>query len=228
MRTDMRQIMSSTVLGVGLGLALFGAGAASAQDFASNYGPYASIAGGLTDSKDMSFALRNPLNAAPTANTLHTNMGWTLNGAFGNKWTNGIRTELEVGYRRVGLDRINATLADGSQKTLSLMGNVLYDIDTGSKVNFSLGGGVGIGRSKWDNVRAAGVPNFNDTDTNLQWQAIGEVSLPVGEKMALFADYRYVTLYDNNFYSTTGTARASNGTDRSHNVLVGLRYYFGS
>lgn len=224
MHTDMRRLMSSTILG----FALLGAGAASAQDYGANYGPYASIAGGLTDSKDMTFALRNPLNAAPTTNTLHTNTGWTLNGAFGTKWTNNIRTELEVAYRKVGLDRINATAAGGSQKTLSLMGNALYDIDTGSKVNFSVGAGVGIGRAKWDDVRATGIPSFNDTDTNLQWQAIGEVSMPVGERMALFADYRYITLYDNNFISTTGTARASNGTDRSHNVLVGLRYFFRS
>lgn len=224
MRTDMRRIMSSTVLAA----ALFGAHAASAQDYGTNYGPYASIAGGMSDSRDMHFALRNPLNAAPTSNTAGFNTGWTVNGAFGNKWTNNIRTELEVGYRSVGLDHINATAADGSQKTLSLMGNVLYDIDTGSKINFSLGGGVGVGRSKWDNVRAVGYPSFQDKDTNLQWQAIGEVSMPVAQKMALFADYRYITLYDNNFYSTTGAARASAGTDRSHNVLVGLRYYFGS
>lgn len=223
MHTDMRRVMSSTILG----LALF-AGAAQAQDLGANYGSYVSIAGGLSDSKDMNIALRNPLTAAPVSNTIHTNTGWTLNGAFGNKWTNGIRTELEVGYRKVGLDRMNATTVDGSQKTLSVMGNVLYDIETGSKVNFSVGGGVGIGRAKWDNVRGTGIPSFNDTDTNLQWQAIGEVSMPVGERMALFADYRYVTLYDNNFVSTTGTARASNGTDRSHNVLVGLRYFFSS
>ncbi len=223
MHTDMRRIMTSTILGLALS-----AGTASAQDYGANYGPYVSVAGGMTDSKDMNIALRNPLGAAPTSNTIHTNTGWTVNGAFGNKWTNGLRTELEVAYRQVGADRINATTLSGSQKTLSLMGNVLYDIETGSKINFSVGGGAGVGRAKWADVRGMGVPSFNDSDTNLQWQAIGEVSMPIGEKMALFADYRYITLYDNNFYSTTGTARASAGTDRSHNVLVGLRYYFGS
>jgi opacity protein-like surface antigen len=224
MRTDMRRIMSSMIVGG----ALIGAAAAQAQDTGPNYGPYVSIAAGLNDPKSMDFALRNPTTAAPVGSTAHFDTGYNFNGAFGTKWTNGIRTELEVSYRKAGMDHIGATAVDGSQKTLGLMGNVLYDIDTLGRINFSVGGGVGVGHSKWDNVRAAGLPTFNDHDTNLQWQAIGEVGLPIGRQLALFADYRYITLYDNNFISTTGTARASAGTDRSHNVLVGLRYFFNS
>ncbi|MHB1205901.1 MAG: outer membrane protein [Rhodospirillaceae bacterium] len=216
--------MSSIVLGG----ALCGAAAAQAQDTGANYGPYVSIAGGINDPKSMDFALRNPITAAPTSRTANFNTGYNFNGAFGTKWTNGIRTELEVSYRKSGVDNISGTTVDGSQKTLSLMGNALYDIDTGSRLNFSVGGGVGVGRAKWDNVNGAGLPTFNDSDTNLQWQAIGEVGLPIGRQMSLFADYRYITLYDNNFISTTGSARASAGTDRSHNILVGLRYFFNS
>jgi opacity protein-like surface antigen len=224
MRTDMRRIMSSIILGG----ALCGGAAAHAQEAGANFGPYVSIAGGINDPKSMNVALRNPLTAAPSNRTVNYDTGYNFNGAFGTKWTNGIRTELEVSYRKSGVDNIGGTTVDGSQKTLSLMGNALYDIDTGSRLNFSVGGGVGVGRAKWDNVGGAGLPTFNDHDTNLQWQAIGEVGLPIGRQMALFADYRYITLYDNNFVSTTGTARASAGTDRSHNVLVGLRYYFNS
>ena len=224
MRTDMRRIMSSVILGG----ALLGASTAGAQDVGANYGPYVSIAGGMSDSRDMNIALRNPITAAPSNRNVGFNTGWTLNGAFGNKWTNGIRTELEVSYRKVGVDHLDGTTLNGSQKVLGGMGNVLYDIDTGSRINFSVGGGVGVGHSKWDNVRGAGLPTFNTSDTNLQWQAIGEVGMPITRNVSLFADYRYITLYDNNFASTTGTARASAGTDRSHNVLVGLRYFFNS
>jgi opacity protein-like surface antigen len=224
MRTDMRRIMSSIILGG----ALCGGAAARAQEAGANFGPYVSIAGGINDPKSMNFAQRNPLTAAPANRTANYDTGYNFNGAFGTKWTNGIRTELEVSYRKSGVDNISGTTVDGSQKTLGVMGNALYDFDTGSRINFSVGGGVGVGRAKWDNVRGAGLPTFNDHDTNLQWQAIGEVGLPIGHQMALFADYRYITLYDNNFISTTGTTRASAGTDRSHNILVGLRYYFNS
>ena len=224
MHTDIRKIVSSVILGG----ALLGASAAQAQDMVTNYGPYVSVAGGLNDSKTMNFALRNPINAAPSSRNIFYDTGYTFNGAFGTKWTNGLRTELEVGYRKSGVERMDATALEGSQKVLGVMGNVLYDIDTGSRVNFSVGGGVGVGRAKWDNVRATGLPTFTDTDTNLQWQAIGEVSMPISQQMAVFAGYRYVTLYDNNFISTTGAARASAGTNRSHNVLLGLRYFFNS
>ena len=105
------------------------------------------------------------------------------------------------------------------------MGNVLYDVNISSFI-VSAGAGAGVGHNKWAGVTGFGVPRFDDGSTNLQWQGIGEVALPFSTHLAAFADYRYITLYDNKFDSTTGTSRLSGGTDHTHNFMVGLRYFF--
>ena len=230
-KTHKGRILSAQVFSALLGatvLCLGTASASRAQDVA-NIGPYVSVSGGINDPRSMDVAVRNPIGAAATDSHVHYDTGYMFTGAFGNKWSNGFRTEVEASYRKADINSIGATSLTGSQKVLSLMGNVLYDIDTLGRVNFSIGGGAGVGHNKWDTVTAGTVGSqvYDTHDTNLQWQAIGEVGLPLGHQMALFADYRYITLYDNAFTSTTGTSRISAGTDHSHNVLMGLRYYFG-
>jgi opacity protein-like surface antigen len=202
------------------------ASAALAQQDVS-YGPYASIAGGLNLTRDNTVVLRNPATAnLGTARDVTYSTGWNATAAFGDKWQNGLRTEAEVSYRHAGIDRFGVATGTGSQSVWGFMGNVLYDIDTRSKLNFSVGGGVGAGRASWNSVSAPGTPNFDDSDLNLQWQAIAEVGMPLSSQVHAFVDYRYITLYDSKFNSSPAGARVSGGTDHSHNILVGLRYYF--
>ena len=204
------------------------ASAAVAQDDV-NYGTYASIAGGLNLTRDNTVVLRNPATSnfgSPLNATYGT--GWNATAAFGNKWQSGLRTEAEVSYRHAGIDTLGVSNANGSQSVWGFMGNVLYDIDTRSKINFSVGGGVGAGHASWNNVNAPGVPNIDDSDLNLQWQAIAEVGMPLSSQVHAFVDYRYITLYDNKFDSSPAGARVSGFTDHSHNILVGLRYYFNA
>ena len=225
--TDKRRILPAICIGACTFYALAGARLAHAQQAGANYGPYVSIAGGVSFPDDMSMTLRNPAGGPPQSRDVNFNTGFNINGAIGEKWTNGFRTELELGYRHADISRFDAVSWTGSQKVLGLMGNVLYDIDTHGGLTFSVGGGAGVGHNKWDNVApaAGGGPVFDSHDTNFQWQAIGEVSVPVSTRLAAFADYRYITLYDNAFTSPSG-ARISAGTDHSNNILVGLRFFF--
>jgi opacity protein-like surface antigen len=202
------------------------ASAAFAQEDVS-YGTYLSLGGGLNLTQDDTKVLRNPdISNLGVSRDVSYNTGYNITGAFGYKWLSGFRTEAEVSYRHSGIDRLNTVDWSGSQAVWGFMGNVLYDFNTASKINFSVGGGVGAGRASWNNVTAPASPNFDSHDTNLQWQLIGEVGMPLSSQIQAFVDYRYITLYDSKFTSVPPGARISAGTDHSHNILVGLRYYF--
>jgi hypothetical protein len=201
------------------------ASAASAQDI--SYGSYLSLGGGLNLPTNDTKVLRSPANSnLGVSREVSYNTGYNITGAFGYKWLGGFRTEAEVSYRHAGIDQFNNVDWSGSQGVWGFMGNVLYDFNTASKINFSVGGGIGVGRASWNNVTAPAAPNFDSHDTNLQWQAIGEVGMPLSSQVHAFVDYRYITLYDSKFTSVPAGARISGGTDHSHNILVGLRYYF--
>lgn len=205
---------------------VFGAASAAfAQEM--SYGTYLSLGGGLTMPQDSTMVLRNPANSnLGVSRDVSFNTGYNITGAFGYKWLSGFRTEAELSYRHAGIDQFNGTDWSGTQSTWGFMGNVLYDFNTASKINFSVGGGIGAGRASWNNVTAPAAPNFDSHDTNLQWQLIGEVGMPLSSQVQAFVDYRYITLYDSKFTSVPAGARISDGTNHSHNVLVGLRYFF--
>jgi opacity protein-like surface antigen len=178
---------------------------------------YVGVGAGLNEVKDST-----PSNG----NTYDFGTGYNIAGTVGYKVTPNIRTELEVDYRRAGMNNINGVAANGAQKTLSASANVLYDFNNSSKITPYIGGGVGIARQRWSNVNTgAGTPNINDSDHSFQWQLIGGVSTPISPRTALFVDYRYIGVADAKLNGTGGTVVADH-YDHSHNVLGGVRYFF--
>ena len=125
--------------------------------------------------------------------------------------------------------------ATGRQKVLGLMGNLLYNFGEEGTTHPYLGGGIGIGRTKWHNVQGgrsatylAGTPVFHDKDTNFQWQGIAGLTHPVGASTEMLVEYRYIGTFRNKFASVPAGSFASRHNDRSHNLLVGVRFNFGS
>ena len=143
---------------------------------------------------------------------------------------------MEIGYRQTALQHMDAGAATGHQGTFSVMGNMLFDVGSGAAFQPYLGGGVGAAWVKWHNVQATpsatlvgALPVFDDSSpAAFQYQGIVGVTVPVGATSDVFAEYHYV--------GTTGTTFASKALigaifsehkDASHNVMVGVRFFFG-
>jgi len=128
---------------------LASAGQANAGDF------YVSVLGGANWWQDQSQV------SGPNTTVINfdADTGFFIGGAIGlhlDRWLHGLRAEVEASYRRNDIngnwhtsDTETGTV-DGHISTFSVMANVWYDIDLGSKVRPYIGGGVGWARSHFD------------------------------------------------------------------------------
>lgn len=102
--------------------------------------------------------------------------GFIIGGAIGTEltnWAKGLRVELEAAYRRNDVDGAffltgdsgssTSGIIEGNASTFSVMANVWYDIDVGSKIRPYVGGGVGWARS---NLELVFVDNTSRTSTD--------------------------------------------------------------
>lgn len=88
--------------------------------------------------------------------------GFVLGGTVGTslqRWAQGLSVEMEVSYRRNDLGGSfdeaywgDVGYLDGNLSTFSIMSNVWYEFDIGSKVRPYVGGGVGWARFRGDAV----------------------------------------------------------------------------
>ncbi|MCW2247521.1 outer membrane protein OmpA-like peptidoglycan-associated protein [Azospirillum fermentarium] len=139
----------------------------------------------------------------------------------------GIRAELEAGYRwgnKVNGDNDATSNWSGRARSLSFMGNVLYDIDTGTPITPYIGVGAGIAQVKATGDDGAGY-RFSDTDWVFAYQGIAGVSYSFTNNLAATLDYRYFDTVDPKFKGPLGRVE---GEYASHSILLGLRYSFGA
>ena len=208
--------------------------AMSSAAFADN--PYLSFGGGFSLPQDSNVDIRRPPAFAPVNANVTFDTGYILSGAAGYRWDSGFRTELELNFRKSTINDIAGAGSTGSQKVFGLMGNILYDFNPKGMWNPYIGGGLGIGWNKWNNVQAGrsatfptGIsPVYNDRDSAFSWQGIAGLSHPFSERVDGFVEYRYMNLFNNKFAGTPTPSFASRHNDHSHNLLVGLRFNFGS
>ncbi len=206
-------------------------------------GPYLSLGGGLHLPNDSSVLYTRPVGIAPAVTTstpadITFDMGYIVSGALGYKWDSGLRSELELNYREATVNDIAGAGSPGAQNVLGVMANLLYDFgDETASFRPYIGAGVGAGWNKWKNVQGApsatlpiGTSTFTDRDTAWQWQLIAGVTKPFSEKLDGFVEYRYIGLQANKFsgVSIPLPSAMSRHNDRSHNLLVGLRWNFGT
>lgn len=131
--------------------------------------------------------------------------------ALGWGWCNGIRVELEGGYRYNKLkahDRRGSSSfrAHGHIDTWTLFGNAYYDFDTCWCIQPYLGFGIGWAKQELHARR------FHHDKNRWAGQVIAGASYTLNCNSDLFVEYRFFKTTHKDF--------------KDHNVGAGLRYYF--
>lgn len=146
-----------------------------------------------------------------------TGFGATV--GLGHEYGNGLRTEIELGYRsndfdEVEVDGLGSGSVDGDMTALSGMLNVYYDFLPKSIFTPFIGGGVGVA-----NVEADADDIGSEDDNVFAYQAAAGGTFAASEKLNIDLQYRYFATDDPEFdgeeleYTT-------------HNIMLGLRYSF--
>ncbi|MBS7789065.1 OmpA family protein [Roseococcus sp. SDR] len=182
-----------------------------------------------------------------------TDWGWAGVISVGWGFGNGLRAELEANVRQGSVGSASIASAAGTRAATNtggqiyqygLMGNVLYDIQTGWRpggvsITPYVGGGIGVVQNNWRNVRAS-APGVNitmdDTANNFAYQAIGGVAFGITPALALTLEYRFfgstqpdigirgqIVGGPNNGVRLQGNY---DGDNLNQSVLAGIRYAF--
>ena len=106
------------------------------------------------------------------------NTGWLGVAAVGYGFGNGLRSELELGYRDSGVNSASTGSASGSMNAWDFMVNGLYDVDIGMPVTPYIGAGIGGARIKADNITVpgSGAVGINDNTAKIAYQGIAGVA----------------------------------------------------
>lgn len=150
-------------------------------------------------------------------------------GGFGHAYGNGLRTEVELAYRKNDLDKIagrgpfaglGSTPLNGDISSLALMINGFYDFDLGLPVTPFAGAGLGFARvsidSDWLGV--------DSSDTVFAYQLGAGVAFALNPQVNLDLQYRFFATLDPELKSTSGDRFDTEYM--THNVMLGLRYSF--
>jgi OmpA-OmpF porin, OOP family len=212
-----------------LGLTVSALALMAAPGFAAEQvkGFYVGAGAGLTIPMDDEIESKT---AGIATHKLSFDPGWLVNGQVGYGYGNGLRTELEVGYRQASGDSItnpnaNASLsAADNYGVLNTMVNVLYDMDINAPIMPYIGVGVGYAHvwQKDLNIASSSSALVSASDRSagaFAYQAIAGMSYDIAPQWAATVDYRYLA-----------TTRLDFGNMKSeyssHNVVFGVRYAF--
>lgn len=211
-----------------LALAAIGLGVTSyaPAGHAAPKGPFVGIMGGVNFSGDQDISG----TGVGINRNVDTDTGWAVMPSIGYRYGNGVRTEFELGYRSNDVDGVSgaAAAASGGEITAkSAMLNLLYDVDTGSRLMPYVGAGIGYAQVDYDGVRpvGVGVNRINDDDNVFAYQGMAGLSYWVNESLEVAAEYRYFATQDPDFRTSAGVN--VEGEYDSHSALVGLRWNFG-
>ena len=198
---------------------VFGSGFAGAQ-YASGDGFYATAKGGLS-------VLRgSALDGTGLNFTVENDSGWAGMLGFGYRYPSGLRGELELGYRQGDVDSIAGVNASGRSELLSVMANALFDIDIDAPVTPFVGLGLGAARIDAEGFSPVGASRVDDSDTAFAFQIMGGLAYRLSERVSVTLGYRYFLMPDVDYAADSGTRFDT--SYRSHDLLVGLRFSFGS
>jgi len=154
------------------------------------------------------------------------------------------RLEAEVAYKTADLDRFSTEIflpsseglhppgthdARGSTSALSGMINGLLDFGDDDGVSGCVGGGVGVARVDYNNVRAS-VNNgvfLDDSDTRFAWQIVAGLRQAVSTNVDVTLRYRFFDVggVDLRGFDSDDHFR---GRFQSHSLLGGITYNFGA
>lgn len=168
------------------------------------------------------------------ARTAEFETGWVALATVGYAWNSPFRVEFEAGYRDNDIDTyLNAVGAPiaGAGGTLweaTAMVNVLYDLTLTDKLSLSLGAGAG---GDFSNLELTGIPGLGaaeDDNWNFAYQGIAGVNYMVGQRTALYLNYRYLRAlepdYSHVFPGPTTQIVAGSDDYAKHAATFGIRY----
>ncbi|WP_426254990.1 OmpA family protein [Sphingomonas sp. DC2300-3] len=203
---------------------------------------YVGVEGGAMIVEDINYDIGASRNAA----TVDHNYGYDVDGVIGYDF-GGFRVETEVGYRSATVDGYTSTLttpaytstgalvnvpagsysyAGGRTSALSFMLNGLLDFGDDDGIQGFVGGGVGVARVK-ANYQLNQRGNFvDDSDTVFAWQGLAGVRAPLTDHIDATLKYRFFNA--DNVKLVDVTNRTFDGRFRSHSILGGITYNFGS
>lgn len=174
-------------------------------------GLYVSVFGGANFVAEESAAVDVGPGSTTETFSSDPDTGFVIGGVIGthlDKWAKGLRTEIEVAYRRNdvggtwfdgdGSSSFEAGFIDANVSTFTIMANAWYDINIGSKVVPYVGGGVGWARSQAKVAFIETTPTSGDFDTDViensgfAWQLGLGFNYEVAPDVDVGIGYRYL------------------------------------
>ncbi len=200
---------------------------------------YVGVEGGAMIVEDIDY----DVNGVNDATTVDHDYGYDVGGVIGYDF-GGFRVETETSYRKATVDSISSTVrtptgigsgtapagnydyAGGSTSALSFMLNGLLDFGADDGIQGFIGGGVGVARVKANYALNQRADFLNDSDTVFAYQGLAGVRAPLTDHVDATLKYRFFNAENVKLVSATNTN--FEGRFRSHSILGGLTYNFGS
>ena len=219
---------TGTVVGAAASLICSMAGAVLAQDSTSmfagqNRGFYIGGAAGANFQTDVDFR-RNGTDSKATYDPGPVGLL-----SFGYAFGNGLRTELEGGYRYNDVDKINGVSGGGHTQIASAMANAIYDFDLKTPyfpLTPHIGAGVGYAYA-WNKSGPHNGLTVKGSDGNVAFQAIAGLDYAVMPGLKVGIDYRWFLAHNLDFKVEPADVRSHAGDLESHSILATIRYEFG-
>ncbi len=196
-------------------------------------GPYISLGGGYNIRQGTDVELGRDLQGNAVEGRQSFDGGWVGLGSLGWGFGNGLRLELEGGYRSNDGDalRVNGVgrygNVDGTFSQWSAMANMIFDIDLGIDwMSPYIGAGAGWAWMDGKSVVRTGRGNstvYSGSDNQFAYQGIVGLAFPIGAVpgLAVTTEYRYFATLDPEF----GGVQMEN---QNHSFLIGARFAFNT
>jgi opacity protein-like surface antigen len=189
-------------------------------------GWYISFFGGLSLHEDF----KTDYNSSGTdySEALDTKEGFVIGGAAGTCFMETFRADVEVAYSNNDAEYFTGfpNNVSGDLDTLTVLGNLWYDFDTGTMFKPYIGGGAGIGIVWGDyNYDPPLVPPgqiVKGHDLGFAFQLGAGVNIPVSQSVDFTIGYRFKGILDLHMNSTFLAATDHEGDLYSHNVIAGI------
>jgi opacity protein-like surface antigen len=127
--------------------------------------------------------------------------------------TGPVRIEGEFSYRINDMDEFSGGPVNGEIESMSLLGNVIFDIGTNSPFTPFIGAGMGFSNVDME------LEGGSDDDTVFAYQFIAGMGFKVSEVTSIDISYRYFATDDQEF----GGIESEYAT---HNLFAGVRFSF--
>ena len=182
------------------------------------------VAGGL----GASFA--NDVDIKQLGATITTDFDTGIIGslAIGHSFES-LRIEGEFAYMQNDVSSLKAfgigVDASGDVSAASLMANVYYDFDTGSKWKPFIGAGAGYSNVSINNLSSSGFLLADDDTGVFAYQLKAGIGYAFTDKLDGTVGYRFFGTADGDFVDSTGLSFTADGL-QNHVIELGVRYRF--